>query len=240
MPAPPAYGFPTSVDLAIQPYTEGGGGGGNLSAIYGKRTKETTIAGAVVIGDTEIILTDSDQFVVNDYIKIGNVEGHKITAVNHVTKTITLKEALTAAYADGFAISSNPMFGVDAVKQLPIPKAGKRYGHISVLALYDMPRPSGNSFYSGRSRGEYYYPHASWFQSLTDRGAWLADINVNEGFASFAVGILNTTSGSANGWTIEYNPLTNLIFILPTFSTGIASFSPRITELVIAASLENM
>ena len=240
MPAPPAYGFPTSVDLAIQPYTEGGGGGGSLSAIYGKESKGTTIAGAVVIGDTEIILTDSDQFVVDDYIKIGNIEGHKIKAVNHTTKTITLKEALTAAYADGLAISSNPMFGVDAVKQLPIPKAGKRYGHISVTALYDMPRPNGNSFYSGRSRGEYYYPHASWFQSLTGRGAWRAGTNTDESFASFSVGVLNTTGGYANGWTIDYNPLTNLIFLLPTFSTGVSSFSPRIYKLVIAASLENM
>ena len=248
MPTPPAFGFPSSVDLAIQPYTEGGGvGGGGLNTLYSALVSETTLAAvpawpidADLNGTDELVLTSIDNFEVGKYVDLGLAEHHKIIAVDEATNTITLEEGIQKAYGIGAVVQSSPMMGSDATIQLPMPPAGQRYSNISVNSLFSLPRTTGPTYYAGRSWGEYFYPNASYAHSLTNFSYWESDMNIDETLDSYIVGIVHATTSDTNAWTIDFNPMTSVISFVPFDANLAQTLVPRLETLIIAGGLETI
>ena len=219
--------------------------GGGLGIVYAGTMAESTLAGAHVLGATTLTVADATGFRTDMRFglhaplvspAVGTVEYHDIVSVDEATNEVEIAApGLSGRHASGIACFAAPMWGADDVLALPAPAGAAHYAELDARFLYDMPQLNGNnSFYSGRSHGAWFSPHASWYETLTNYSYWYAGGNTEEGQASYSLGVIHATSSLSNFWTVDYEPAGNRLILLPADPNTADSFAPRIQQLTLA------
>ena len=227
--------MPLSLGPIGGPATPGPAAGGALSVLYAGTMAESTLSGVHVLGATTLTLASAAEFRDDMTFGIG-VEAHDIVSVDAGANQVEIAApGLLANYVDGAACFCAPMWGADDTLALPAPAGATQYAELDCWMLYDLPQSNGNpSFYSGRSLGDYVAPHASWFHSLTNYSYWYAGGNVEEGLASYSVGVVHGTVSAVNFWALDYELATNRLIFLPADPSLAVSLIPRIYHLALA------
>ena len=230
-------GGEVGVGPAIGPEPAGGGGG--LSLLFAGEAVTGALDGAHVAGAAVLTVGDASIYRAGA-VQVGG-EVHTIQSTDEAARTITIEAAgLTADQADDVQVVQAPILGADDVLQLPEPSG--QYAEIDIRLLYDLPQLNGNPpFYNGRSTGAYYSAGAplqqsAWFETLSNFSYWWANGQVADDPASgtWSVGLIHATAGAGNAWSLEFDPATHRLSLLPLDASLVVGFIPRVWSLIVA------
>ena len=225
-------GGKVGVGPAIAPAT-GLGGGGGLSLLVADGSVTGALDGAHVAGAAVLTVGDASIYRTGRPVQVGG-ELHTLEAIDEAARTITIEAAgLTADQAANVQVVQAPLLGADDILTLD----GGPWAEIDVRFLYDLPQLNGNpAFYNGRSSGAYYSGGGrggSYFETLSNFSYWWASGQVEDA-ATWSVGLIHATSNAGNAWSVEFNPATHQLSLLPLDDTLTVSFIPRIYNLIVA------
>ena len=229
-------GGEVGVAPALGPAAAASGGGG-LSLLFAGESVTGALAGAHVAGSIDLSVDDAAIYRLGR-VQVGG-ELHAIEAIDEAANTVTIEAAgLAGNQADDAVVVQAPILGADDVLQMPDP-GGAAYAEIDVRLLYDMPQLNGNPpFYSGRSTGAYYSAAgrgSAWLETLSNFSYWFGAAQTEDAPAgTWSVGLIHATNGFANAWSVEFDPATHRLSLLPVDSSLTVSFIPRIYQLIVA------
>ena len=192
---------------------------------------ETTLDGAHNAGDTELTVDDASDLAL-DRVRVRG-ELHAIEAIDEAANRITIgAPGLAAAQANGVRVDQAPILGADDTLTLD----GGPWAELDIRILWDLRRPTASAdTYNGRSSGAYYSgdPAWAWFETLTNYSYWWANAQTDVA-ATWSVGLIHATAGVANAWSVEFDPATGQLSLLPVDDSLTVSFIPRAYRLIAA------
>ena len=220
------------------PNLSGSGGGGGSKLLYAQTANLVgpSIVGRYVAGSTSFTLLatadEMNQLFVGGHILIG-LENHVIASIDVPGLGITIVNGITTTKVNA-PVLTGCLLGTDDTLQLP---SMDPHSEIDVRFTYDLPRKSGTALdYYGRSVGVFYAGeddnHGSWFEILTNYGAWHAAAQTEQR-SIYPVGLITSGSGSINAWFLEFDPANGLLSF-SKINTTASSYLPRITSMIVA------
>ena len=213
------------------------GGGGGLSLLFAGGQVTGALDGAHVAAAAVLTVGDASIYRLGR-VQVGG-ELHTIENIDEAARTITIEAAgLAADQADDAQVVQAPIIGADDVLQLPAP-AGGEYAQLDVRVLYDLPQLNGNPpFYNGRSTGAYYgsaVGRSAYTETLSNFSYWWANAQAEDDpSGTWAVGLIHATSNQANAWSVEFDPATHRLSLVPLDDSLVVGFIPRIYNLIVA------